>query len=208
MILAAAIAAAAAVVPAMAEPIRLVALGDSLMSGYGLADPASDGFPAQLQAALTARGHDVVVADAGVSGDTSAGGLARVDWSVPDGTDGVILELGANDMLRGIDPAATETALDRIMTRLGDRGIDVLVAGMRAAPNLGQDYGRAFDAIYPGLADRHGAVFYPFFLDGVAADPALNQADGIHPNTEGVAEIVARILPAVEELIARIETGG
>jgi acyl-CoA thioesterase-1 len=208
MILAAAIAAAAAVVPAMAEPIRLVALGDSLISGYGLADPASDGFPAQLQAALTARGHDVVVADAGVSGDTSAGGLARVNWSVPDGTDGVILELGANDMLRGIDPAATETALDRIMTRLGERGIDVLVAGMRAAPNLGQDYGRAFDAIYPGLADRHGAVFYPFFLDGVAADPALNQADGIHPNTEGVAEIVARILPAVEELIARIETGG
>jgi acyl-CoA thioesterase-1 len=194
--------------PAVAETIRLVALGDSLTAGYGLPDPASSGFPAQLEAALKARGHDVTVADAGVSGDTSTGGLARLDWSIPDGTDGVIVELGANDMLRGIDPVATEAALDGILTRLGERGIAALLAGMVAAPNLGAEYGAAFDAIYPRLAGRHGAVLYPFFLDGVAAVPSLNQADGIHPNAEGVAVIVDRILPSVEELIARIEAGG
>jgi acyl-CoA thioesterase-1 len=194
--------------PSSAETIRLVALGDSLTAGYGLADPASEGFPAQLQSALRARGHDVTVVDAGVSGDTSTGGLARVDWSVGEDADGVIVELGANDMLRGIDPQATERALDALVGRLRERGLEVLVAGMVAAPNLGADYGTAFNGLFPRLAERHDAVLYPFFLDGVAADATLNQPDGIHPSAAGVAVIVERIMPKVEELIARIEAGG
>ncbi len=190
---------------AKARPLNLVALGDSLTAGYGL--PAAAAFPVQLEAALKARGHAVTVANAGVSGDTATGGLDRVEWSVPDGTDGVILELGANDMLRGTDPAVTEKALDAIIAKLKARGIPVMLAGMRAAPNLGPDYGRRFDAIYPRLAERDGLVLYPFFLDGVAGDRSLALPDGLHPTKEGVAKIVAGILPRVEEFLARLRKG-
>jgi acyl-CoA thioesterase I len=182
--------------------IKVVALGDSLMAGYQL--PAQDAFPVQLERALRAKGLAVEVANAGVSGDTSSGGLARLDWSVPDGTDAVILELGANDMLRAVDPKVTREALTEIVRRLKQRRIDVLLCGMRAARNLGPDYGRAFDPIYPDLAAANGLVFYPFFLDGVVGDAKLNQSDGLHPTAAGVARIVAGILPKVEELIARV----
>jgi len=192
-----------AALPAAAAPVTILALGDSLTAGYGL--PAADGFTVRLEAALRAKGRDVRVANGGVSGDTASGGLARLDWSLTPDVDGVILELGANDMLRGVAPAETRKALDAILGRLGERGLPVLVAGMRAAPNLGPAFRDAFDPIYPELADKHGADLYPFFLDGVAADPALNQADGIHPNVRGVDVVVARILPAVESLIDRIE---
>lgn len=181
------------------EPLRVVVLGDSLSAGYGLAP--GEGFVAQLEVALKARGFDVELVDAAVSGDTASGGLARLDWMVDDTIDAAIVELGGNDMLRGIDPRATEAALDRIVTRLEERGIVVLVAGMRAAPNLGADFVTQFEAIYPALAERHGALLYPFFLDGVAADPALILDDGIHPNATGVALIVGGILPKVEELL-------
>lgn len=184
------------------KPVKIVVLGDSLSAGYGLTAEAA--FPAKLAAALKAKGANVVITGAGVSGDTASGGLARLDWSVPDGTDAVIVELGANDALRGIDPLLTEKALDRILRRLKERRIAVLFAGMKAPPNMGPDYVRAFDAIYPALAARHGVVFYPFFLDGVAADATLNQGDGIHPNAAGVDTIVNGILPKVEELIARV----
>jgi len=184
------------------RPLRIVALGDSLTAGLGL--PANAAFPARLQAALRAKGIAAEIADAGVSGDTAANGLARLDWAVPDRTDGVIVALGANDMLRGQDPAVTGKALDEILRRLGGRHIPVLLAGMRAAPNLGQDFRRAFDAIYPELAARHGVVFHPFILEGVAADASLNQRDGIHPSAAGVERMVAGILPKVEELVARI----
>ena len=143
------------------------------------------------------------IANAGVSGDTASDGLARLDWSVPEGTDAVIVELGANDMLRGIDPHVTHQALDAILARLTQRHITVMLCGMRAAPNLGADYAREFEAIYPELAKKYGAVFYPFFLDGVAADRSLTQQDGLHPSAEGVDVIVGRILPAVQELITR-----
>jgi acyl-CoA thioesterase-1 len=194
--------------PAQSEmrPIRLVALGDSLTTGLGL--PAASAFPAKLAAALKAKGIAVNVADAGVSGDTAANGLARLDWAVPDGTDGVIVALGANDMLRGVDPAQTQKALEGILTRLGERRIPVLLAGMRAAPNLGADFGRRFNAIYPELAAKHGVPFYPFLLDGVAANAALNQRDGIHPTAAGVDRMVAGILPKVEELVARMRQRG
>lgn len=190
---------------AKARPLNLVALGDSLTAGYGL--PAAAAFPVQLEAALKARGHAVTIANAGVSGDTATGGLDRVEWSVPDGTDGVILELGANDMLRGTDPAVTEKALDAIIAKLKARGIPVLLAGMRAAPNLGPDYVKRFDAIYPRLAERYGLILYPFFLDGVAGDRSLALPDGLHPTKEGVARIVAGILPRVEEFLARLRRG-
>ena len=180
----------------------MVVLGDSLSAGYGLG--AGEAFPARLEKALKARGHAVKVANAGVSGDTSSGGLGRLAWSVPDGTEAVIVELGANDALRGIDPDLTRKALDDIVRKLKARGIAVLLAGMRAPPNMGADYARAFDAIYPGLASTHGVVFYPFFLDGVTGDRALNQADGIHPTAAGIDAIVKAILPKVEELIARV----
>lgn len=186
-----------------AEPVRIVALGDSLTAGYGL--PAAAAFPARLARALAAKGHAVTVENAGVSGDTASGGLARLDWSVPEGTDAVIVELGANDALRGIDPRATRGALDEIVRRLKARGIAVLLAGMRAPPNMGEDYARAFDAIYPELAAAHRIPLYPFFLDGVAADRTLNQGDGIHPTAAGVEAIVAGILPKVEELIAQAQ---
>ena len=186
-----------------AEPVKIVALGDSLTAGFGLAREAA--FPARLEAALKAKGFAVEIANAGVSGDTPSGGLARLDWSVPEGTDAVILELGANDALRGLDPKVTRAALDAILRRLGERRIAVLLAGMRAPPNMGADYGRAFDAIFPDLAAAHDVVFYPFFLDGVAADRVLNQGDGMHPNAAGIDAIVERILPKAEELIARVK---
>lgn len=198
---AALVALAFAVLPARAEPIRIVALGDSLAAGYGLESP--DAFTGALQAALVARGHDVVIVNAGVSGDTASDGLARVDWSVGADADAVIVELGANDALRGVDPAITRDALDRLLARLGERGLPVLLAGMMAPPNLGEDYAAAFNPIYPELAEKHGALLYPFFLDGVAADASLNQPDGIHPNAAGVAVIVERIVPSVEALIGR-----
>ena len=188
--------------PAADRPINIVAFGDSLTAGLGLA--ASQAFPAQLQRALVAKGIAVNIANAGVSGDTATGGLSRLDWSVPDGTDAVILELGANDALRGFDPAVTRKALDTILHRIVERKISVLLCGMLAPPNLGPEYGRAFNAIYPDLAAETGAILYPFFLTGVATDPKLNQADGLHPTAAGVAVIVAGILPQVEELIARV----
>ena len=188
---------------AIAEnPLHVVALGDSLTAGLGLA--ARDGFVPRLQAALAAQGARVEIANAGVSGDTASDGLARLDWSVPEGTDAAIVELGANDMLRGIDPQVTRNALDAILARLAQRHIAILLCGMKAAPNLGVDYGRAFERIYPELAAKYGAVFYPFFLDGTAADRTLTQKDGVHPNAAGIALIVRRILPTVQELIARV----
>jgi acyl-CoA thioesterase-1 len=184
------------------RPVDIVVLGDSLSAGYGL--PGNAAFPARLAKALKAKGIDASVANAGVSGDTASGGLGRLDWSVPDGTDAVIVELGANDALRGIDPKVTKTALDGILTRLKQRHIAVLLAGMMAPRNMGADYARDFDAIFPALASAHGVVFYRFFLDGVATDPKLNQEDGMHPNSAGVDVIVARIMPKVEALIARV----
>jgi len=183
-------------------PIRIVALGDSLTAGYGL--PDHEGFVPRLQAALAAKGIAADIANAGVSGDTASDGLARLDWSVPAGTDAVIVELGANDMLRGIDPQVTRNALDAILVRLAQRHIAVMFCGMKAAPNLGAQYGRAFDSIYPELAAKYGVLLYPFFLDGVAAVAALTQQDGLHPNAAGVGVIVERILPKVEDLIARV----
>jgi acyl-CoA thioesterase I len=180
-------------------PVKIVALGDSLTAGLGL--PANEGFVPRLQAALAAKGVAVAIANAGVSGDTASGALARLDWSVPDGTDAVIVEIGANDMLRGIKPQVTRGALDTILQRLTGRHIAVLLCGMRAAPNLGADYGQSFESIYPELAAKYGALVYPFFLDGVAADLGLLQKDGLHPNAAGVDVIVARILPKVEELV-------
>ena len=179
----------------------IVALGDSLTAGYGL--PPGQGFAEQLQSVLRARGHDVSVIDAGVSGDTSTGGLARLDWSVPEDADVVIVELGANDALRGLDPSITRKALSNIVKRLKARGQKVLVAGMKAPPNLGDVYAAEFDAIYRKLAVAEDVLLYPFFLDGVAADPGLNLADGIHPSADGVARIVEKILPSVEALIAQ-----
>jgi acyl-CoA thioesterase-1 len=183
-------------------PVKIVALGDSLTAGLGLS--AQDAFPAKLQAALKAKGIAATVVNAGVSGDTTAGGLERLDWSVPDDTDAVILELGANDALRGLDPATTQRSLTTILDKLAARHIPVLLAGMKAPRNLGSDYTGKFDAIYPALAANHPVVFYPFFLEGVAADPHLNQGDGLHPTAAGVEVIVKNILPKVEELIARV----
>ena len=183
------------------RPTKIVALGDSLTAGFNL--PASAAFPAKLERALKAKGHAVEIANAGVSGDTASGGLARLDWSVPDGTDAVIVELGANDMLRGLDPKVTQRALDEIVRRLRERRIAVLLAGMRAIPNLGVDYVQGFEAIYPEIAAKYDVLFYPFFLEGVAGEQKLNQRDGLHPTAAGVDVIVAGILPKVEELLAR-----
>jgi acyl-CoA thioesterase-1 len=186
---------------ASAVQLRLVVLGDSLSAGYGLGP--GEGFTDQLQKALAAKGLDVTVVNAGVSGDTAAGGLARLDWSVDPDAEAVIVELGANDMLRGFDPDQPRQALDAILTRLGERKLPVLLAGMRAAPNLGPDYAKRFDGLYPDLAAKHGAMLYPFFLDGVAAEQDLLLADGMHPNAAGIAVIVEKILPAVEDLVAQ-----
>ena len=200
--LALAMLVSAAALPAMAET-RLMVLGDSLVAGYGL--PPGQGFPAQLQRSLTAAGRQVTVLDAGVSGDTTAGGLARLDWSLGDNPQAVIIVLGGNDMLRGLLPAAARDNLEAIVTRLRDRQIEVLLAGMLAPRNMGPSYTADFDAIYPGLADRHDIEFYPFFLEGVALEPALNLDDGLHPNEAGIAEITRRILPSVERLLARLD---
>lgn len=178
----------------------IVALGDSLTAGYGL--PGDAAFPVQLEKALQSRGLNWRIDNAGVSGDTMSAGRDRLDWSVPDGTRAVILELGANDALRGIDPAVTRAALEDILKKLKARNIPVLVAGMKAPPNMGADYAAKFDGMYADLAAQYGAALYPFFLDGVAADTKLNQSDGIHPTAEGVRLIVARMLPAVETFLA------
>jgi acyl-CoA thioesterase-1 len=188
---------------ARAETFTIVGFGDSLMAGFSLGP--GQGFTDRLQAALKAKGHDVSVANAGVSGDTSSGGLARLDWSVPDGTRLVILELGANDMLRGVSPELAEKNLDAMLAKLKARNIPVLLAGMRAAPNLGPDYQKAFDAIYPRLAAKYAVPLYPFFLDGVAGHPDLQIEDGLHPNPRGVDVMVDRILPTVEKAIADIK---
>jgi acyl-CoA thioesterase I len=197
----AALALAVQLAGAADGPVRIVALGDSLTAGLGL--PANAAFPARLEQALRAKGIAVEISNAGVSGDTATGGLARLDWSVPEGTEAVIVELGANDTLRGIDPKVTRQALEEIVRRLRGRGIAVLLAGMRAAPNLGPDYARDFEAIYSALAARNDLLLYPFFLDGVATDAKLNQRDGLHPTAAGVDAIVARLLPKAEELVAR-----
>lgn len=182
--------------------IRLVALGDSLTAGYGL--PRGDGFVARLEEALKAEGRDVEVIDAGVSGDTTDMGLARLDWSVPADADVVIVELGANDALRGLPPAEARRNLDTIVARLSERGQKVLVAGMIAPRNLGAAYGAAFDPIFAEVAAKHDALLYPFFLDGVALHPERTLPDGLHPNAEGVRVIVRSILPKVRELLARL----
>ena len=187
-----------------AEPIRIVAFGDSLTSGYGLRP--QEAFPAKLAAALKAKGYDVNIANAGVSGDTTAAGLARLDWSVPKGTQAVILEFGANDAFRGVTPEIAKKNLDEIINRLKARNIDVLLAGMYAPRNLGQDYVSAFDPIYPDLAKKHGLILVPFFLDGVAGVRTLNLPDGLHPTAEGVDIIVKKLLPSVEALIQRVQT--
>ncbi|WP_394030935.1 arylesterase [Xanthobacter autotrophicus] len=191
---------------AEARTVRIVAFGDSLTAGYGL--PASAAFPARLEAALKAKGLDVKVENAGVSGETASQGLARLDWSIGEGTDAVIVELGANDMLRGLNPATTRAALTEIVQRLRARGITVLLAGMKAAPNLGKPYQETFDAIFPELAAAEGVLLYPFFLDGVAGDRSLIQPDGLHPNAEGVRRIVSGILPKAEELVAQVQAKG
>lgn len=185
--------------PGDVPPVRIAAFGDSLTAGFGLAE--EDAFPRQLEQALRARGYEVEVINAGVSGDTASGGLARLEWSLSGPIDAVIVELGANDALRGVDPAITRQALDEILARLKQRGVKVLLAGMLAPPNLGEAYGAAFNGIYGDLASKYQVALYPFFLDGVAADPRLNQADGLHPTAAGVSVIVERILPAVEALL-------
>ena len=184
-------------------PVRLVALGDSLTAGYGL--PSDAALPEQLQRKLEAKGHKVVIVNAGVSGDTASGGLERLDWSIPGDAEGAIVALGANDALRGIDPEVTRKALDAILTRLKAKGIEVLLAGMMAPRNLGEAYTKAFDAIYPELARRHGVELYPFLLEGVVGNPKLNLGDGIHPTAEGVGLIAGRMLPSVERLVAKVE---
>lgn len=189
-----------ATAPVWAEPFKIVGFGDSLMAGYGL-NPG-ESFPEKLEKALRNKGHDVVITNAGVSGDTTSGGLSRLDWSIPDGTQLVILELGANDMLRGIDPALVEQNLDKMLARLKERKIEVVLAGMVAAPNLGHAYGEQFGTIYPKLAEKYGVTLYPFFLDGVAADPKLLLEDGMHPTAEGIDRMVAKALPTVETAIA------
>lgn len=185
--------------PSWADTLQIVGFGDSLMAGYQL--PPDDAFPNKLQAALQAKGHDVAIANAGVSGDTTSGGLARLDWSVPEGTELVILELGANDMLRGIAPDITEKNLDAMLTALKARNINVVLAGMYAAPNLGPDYQQSFDAIFPRLAQKHSVPLIPFFMEGVAATPSLQLNDGMHPNAAGVDKMVENALPVIEPLL-------
>ena len=199
-----AIIALALVLPAISQaaPARLLVLGDSLSAGYGL--PHLDGFEAQLTAALHAHGHDVAIVDGAVSGDTSAGGLARLDWTLGDGADAAIVELGANDGLRGVDPAETARNLAAILDRLAARHIPVLLTGMYAMPNLGPDYAAAFRAVFDRLGARPGVLYDPFFLEGVATVASLNQADRLHPNAAGVKRIVERLLPLVEKLLAEV----
>lgn len=183
--------------------LKLVGFGDSLMAGYGL--QSGEGFPARLEAALRARGHEVTITDAGVSGDTTSGGLARLDWSIPEDTDGVILELGANDALRGLPPETTRANLEAMIARLGERGIPVLLVGMLAPPNMGAAYETAFNAIFPDLAEANDLILYPFFLDGVTGDPALLLADAMHPNANGINRMVEGMLPVAETFLSRIK---
>jgi acyl-CoA thioesterase-1 len=180
-------------------PVKIIAFGDSLVAGHGLAADAA--FPAVLEKTLRVEGYHVTVVNAGVSGDTASGGEARLDWALGDGADGVILELGANDMLRGVDPEVTKAALDAILGELKARDIKVLIAGMKAASSLGQDYKTRFDAIYPALAKKYDAPLYPFFLEGVASEPALKLGDGLHPNPAGVERIVKGMLPGVRAFV-------
>ena len=187
---------------AATKPVKMVVLGDSLSAGLGLS--ASAAFPEQLQKALKTKGITVDMINAGVSGDTSSGGRDRLDWSVPEGTEAVIVELGANDALRGTDPMVTRAALTDILTRLKARRVAVLLCGMVAPPNYGSDYSARFNAIYPDLAKSFGVPLYPFFLEGVAADARLNQADGLHPTAEGVDVIVKNILPTVEAFVGAV----
>jgi len=182
-----------------AGSLRILMLGDSLSAGYGL--PPADALPAQLEARLKADGFDVVVINGGVSGDTTAGGVARLDWVLADRPQFALVELGANDALRGLDPAEAERNLNRILGGLAAAHVKTLLVGMRAPGNWGREYERAFDAIYPHLAEKYDVPLYPFILDGVALDPALNQGDGLHPNAKGVAVIVARLAPVVESLL-------
>jgi acyl-CoA thioesterase-1 len=184
------------------RPVKIVVLGDSISAGFGLSAP--DALPAKLEKALRAKGLDVAIENAGVSGDTSSGGLGRLDWSVPDGTDAVIVELGGNDALRGLDPKVTRTALDTIITRLKARKIAVLLTGMLAPRNMGPDFAKAFDPIYPELAAAHDVLLYPFILDGVQGVPSLNLPDGMHPTAAGVDVMVKNMLPKAEELVARV----
>lgn len=196
--------------PARAEPgspespkqVKLVALGDSLTAGILL--PADGAFPAVLEAALRKEGYHVSIVNAGVSGDTTTGGLARLDWSLGEGADGLILELGANDMLRGTNPKATRAALDSMLARLKEKNVKVLIAGMLASPSLGHAYRDEFDAIYPELAAKYGALLYPFFLEGVSGHPQFTLTDGLHPNAAGVETIVRNILPTVRLLLASL----
>jgi acyl-CoA thioesterase I len=191
------------ILPVSAETRTILALGDSLTAGLGL-DPQF-AFPVRLEAALRAKGYDVTVINAGVSGDTASQGEARLGWALTDDVDAVIVELGANDALRGLPPDQAEAALDKIVTKIKAKQLPVLIAGMKAPPNMGPDYVQAFDAMFPKLAEKHQTLLYPFFLDGVAADQKLNQADGIHPNGEGVDLIVNRMIPVVESLIAQMK---
>lgn len=191
------------VTPAKAQaPIKLAVLGDSLSAGYGL--PVGSAFPAKLEKALRDKGYKIDILNAGVSGDTSSGGRDRLDWSIPDGTEAVIVELGANDAMRGLDPKVTRGALEDIIKRLQARKISVMLAGMVAPPNYGPDYAAKFDPIYADLARGYDLTLYPFFLDGVAAEAKLNQADGIHPTAEGIDIMVNRILPTVEALLNKV----
>ncbi len=190
---------------ASAAPIRILALGDSLTSGYGL--PPGEGFTDQLGRALQDQGVKATVINGGVAGDTTADGLSRLDWSLADDPAVVIVELGGNDALRGLDPALTKKNLDSILTRLQQQHRGILLAGMLAPPNLGSDYAASFNPIFPDLARQHGVTFYPFFLDGVAGNPSLVQPDGIHPTAAGVAIIVARILPSLREAIEKAGHG-
>ena len=200
----AALALAAAGAPVLAgEPVKILALGDSLTAGYGLAE--GDSFTTLLQKALKDKGYDVQVINAGVSGDTTAGGRARLDWALGDQPQLAVVELGANDGLRGLDPASTRENLDAILTTLKERKIPTLLAGMYAPRNLGREYGDRFNAIYPDLAAKHDVPLYPFFLDGVALDPKLNQEDGMHPNAKGVAIVVEGILPHLTTLIDSLD---
>lgn len=202
LVLAVCLSASGLAPAAAARPIRLVAFGDSLMAGYSL--PEADAFPTRLQAALKRQGRDVEVVNAGVSGDTSADGLARLDWTLGDGADAVILELGANDMLRGLAPKLTADNLAKMLDALKARHIKVLLAGMRAPPSMGADYQASFAAIYPALAKRYDVPLYPFFLDGVIGDRKLHLADQLHPTGEGVGVIVQRILPDVDKLLDEV----
>jgi acyl-CoA thioesterase-1 len=191
--------------PAFGASPRLLVLGDSLSAGYGL--PHDDGFEVQLQRALAARGHDVTIIDGAVSGDTSAGGRARLDWTLADGADAAIVELGANDGLRGVDPKDMEANLSAILDELAAKHIPVLLTGMYAPPNMGPEYQQAFRAVYDRLGKRPGVIYDPFFLEGVVMHAELTQADGLHPNAEGVKREVARILPVVEQLLAELHPG-